>query len=60
MGKPVSQALNFDLLAAVGLFDFFGGVVHAVTGDVRNQGPIMDVAEHHPFGVVASSIDRCS
>jgi betaine-aldehyde dehydrogenase len=48
MGKPVSQALGFDLLAAVGLFDFFGGLVHAVTGDVRNQGPTMDVTEHHP------------
>jgi acyl-CoA reductase-like NAD-dependent aldehyde dehydrogenase len=56
MGKPVSQALGFDLLAAVGLFDFFGGIVHAVTGDVRNAGPIMDVTEHHPFGVVASII----
>jgi acyl-CoA reductase-like NAD-dependent aldehyde dehydrogenase len=56
MGKPVSQALGFDLLAAVGLFDFFGGLVHAVTGDVRNQGPTMDVTEHHPFGVVASII----
>jgi betaine-aldehyde dehydrogenase len=56
MGKPVSQALGFDLLAAVGLFDFFGGLVHAVTGDVRNQGATMDVTEHHPFGVVASII----
>jgi len=56
MGKPVSQALSFDLLATVVLFDFFGGLVHAVTGDVRNAGPIMDVTEHHPFGVVASII----
>jgi betaine-aldehyde dehydrogenase len=56
MGKPVSQALGFDLFAAVGLFDFFGGLVHAVTGDVRNQRPTVDVTEHHPFGVVASII----
>jgi acyl-CoA reductase-like NAD-dependent aldehyde dehydrogenase len=56
VGKPVTQALMFDLLATVGLFDFYGGLVHAITGDVRNQGPIMDVTERHPFGVVASVI----
>jgi acyl-CoA reductase-like NAD-dependent aldehyde dehydrogenase len=31
-------------------------LMHAVTGDVRNRGPTMDVTEHHPFGVVASII----
>ncbi|MFJ7258348.1 aldehyde dehydrogenase family protein [Streptomyces sp. NPDC098085] len=56
MGKPVSQALNFDLRTAVGLFDLFGGLLHAVTGDARDSGPILDVTGHYPFGVVAGIV----
>ncbi|MGW3283456.1 aldehyde dehydrogenase family protein [Streptomyces sp. NPDC001002] len=56
MGKPVSQALNFDLRTAVGIFDLFGGLVHAITGEARDSGPILDITTHNPFGVVAGIV----
>jgi acyl-CoA reductase-like NAD-dependent aldehyde dehydrogenase len=39
--------------SAAGAYRF---IVETAAGDVRNQGPTMDVTEHHPFGVVASII----
>ena len=56
MGKPVSQALDFDLRAAVAIFDYFAGALPSLTGDVRDAGPMLDVIERHPFGVVAAVI----
>lgn len=56
MGKPVSQALNFDLRAAASIFDYFAGALPSLTGDVRDAGPMLDVIERHPFGVVAAVI----
>jgi betaine-aldehyde dehydrogenase len=56
MGKPVSQALNFDLRAAVAIFEYFAGALPSLSGGVRDAGPLLDVIERHPFGVVAAVI----
>jgi acyl-CoA reductase-like NAD-dependent aldehyde dehydrogenase len=56
VGKPVGQALEFDLRACAAVFDYFGGQLAAYTGEVRDSGPILDVIERHPYGVVGSVI----
>ncbi|MCZ4585973.1 aldehyde dehydrogenase family protein [Rhodococcus opacus] len=56
VGKPVSQAFEFDLRAAAAVFDYFGGALMSHTGGVRDSGPLLDVTEQHPYGVVASVI----
>lgn len=56
MGKPVSQARNFDVEAAIGIFEYFGGVVEALPSQARDYGPVFDLTTLEPFGVIAGIV----
>ena len=55
-GKPYSQARSFDLEAAIGIFEMFGRLIRDQTGESRDRGPILDVTELCPYGVVGAII----
>ncbi|WP_334029078.1 aldehyde dehydrogenase family protein [Nocardia terpenica] len=55
-GKPVSQAREFDIEACIAIFEMFGRLIRDHTGESRDRGPILDVTELCPYGVVGAII----
>jgi acyl-CoA reductase-like NAD-dependent aldehyde dehydrogenase len=55
-GKPLSQALNFDLRASSGLFDLFASLCQAMPNQVRDSGSTLDITLLEPYGVVGAIV----
>jgi betaine-aldehyde dehydrogenase len=56
MGKPISQARNFDVEAAIGIFEYFGAMVEALPSQARDYGAVFDVTTLEPYGVIAGIV----
>jgi acyl-CoA reductase-like NAD-dependent aldehyde dehydrogenase len=56
MGKPLTQARQFDVEAAITIFDYFGALVEAMPSQARDYGPVLDVTTLEPYGVVAGIV----
>jgi acyl-CoA reductase-like NAD-dependent aldehyde dehydrogenase len=56
MGKPVTQARQFDVEAAISIFEYFGSVVEVLPNQARDYGPVLDVTTLEPFGVIAGIV----
>jgi betaine-aldehyde dehydrogenase len=56
MGKPISQARNFDVEAAIAIFEYFASVVEALPSQARDHGPVFDVTTLEPYGVIAGIV----
>jgi len=55
-GKPLSQARNFDLNAAIGTFEMFASLCEAMPGQVRDSGDILGISLLEPYGVVGAIV----
>ena len=56
MGKPITQARQFDVEAAIAIFDYFASVVEVLPSQARDYGPVLDVTTLEPFGVIAGIV----
>jgi len=56
MGKPITQARQFDVEAAIAIFDYFGSVVEVLPNQARDYGPVLDVTTLEPYGVIAGIV----
>lgn len=56
MGKPITQARQFDVEAAIGIFEYFGSVVEALPSQARDYGPVFDLTTLEPYGVIAGIV----
>lgn len=56
MGKPVSQARQFDVEAAITIFEYFASVVEVLPSQARDYGPVFDVTTLEPYGVIAGIV----
>ncbi len=56
MGKPVTQARQFDLEAAITIFEYFASVVEVLPSQAREYGPVFDVTTLEPYGVIAGIV----
>lgn len=56
MGKPISQARGFDVEAAIGIFEYFAGMVEVLPSQARDYGPVFDVTTLEPHGVIAGIV----
>ncbi|WP_328611261.1 aldehyde dehydrogenase family protein [Amycolatopsis sp. NBC_00345] len=55
-GKPFTQARDFDLVAAGGIFDLYAGLMTAAPSTAVNNGPLLDVTTLEPYGVVGAIV----
>jgi acyl-CoA reductase-like NAD-dependent aldehyde dehydrogenase len=51
-GKPLHQAVGFDMVAAADAFALYGGLSESLAGQVIPQGPILSYTIMEPYGVV--------
>ncbi|BBZ46144.1 aldehyde dehydrogenase family protein [Mycobacterium parmense] len=56
MGKPVSQARNFDVEAAISIFEYFASMVEVLPSQARDYGPVVDMTMLEPYGVIAGIV----
>jgi betaine-aldehyde dehydrogenase len=56
MGKPLAQSRNFDVEAAITIFEYFGSLVEAMPSQARDYGPVLDVTTLEPYGVIAGIV----
>ena len=56
MGKPITQSRQFDVEAAISIFDYFGSLVEVLPSQARDYGPVFDVTTLEPFGVIAGIV----
>jgi len=56
MGKPITQARQFDVEAAIAIFDYFGSVVEVLPNQARDYSPVLDVTTLEPYGVIAGIV----
>jgi acyl-CoA reductase-like NAD-dependent aldehyde dehydrogenase len=56
MGKPITQARQFDVEAAIAIFDYFASAVEAMPSQARDYGPVLDVSTLEPYGVIAGIV----
>ena len=56
MGKPVSQARQFDVEAAITIFEYFASVVEVLPSQARDYGAVFDVTTLEPYGVIAGIV----
>jgi betaine-aldehyde dehydrogenase len=56
MGKPISQARNFDVEAAIAIFEYFASVVEVLPSQARDYGPVFDVTTLEPYGVIGGIV----
>ncbi|MEU0510863.1 aldehyde dehydrogenase family protein [Amycolatopsis sp. NPDC006125] len=55
-GKPLSQARQFDLEAAIAIFELFASLCEAMPNQVRDAGSTLDITTLEPYGVVAAIV----
>jgi betaine-aldehyde dehydrogenase len=56
MGKPITQAREFDVEAAIAIFEYFASAVESLPSQARDYGPVLDVTTLEPYGVVAGIV----
>jgi betaine-aldehyde dehydrogenase len=56
MGKSITQARQFDVEAAIAIFEYFGGMAEALPSQARDYGPVLDVTTLEPYGVIAGIV----
>jgi betaine-aldehyde dehydrogenase len=56
MGKPLDQSRNFDVEAAITIFDYFGALAESIPSQARHYGPVLDVTTLEPYGVIAGIV----
>lgn len=56
MGKPIAQARQFDLEAAISIFEYFGSIVESMPNGARDHGTVLDVTTLEPYGVIAAIV----
>jgi acyl-CoA reductase-like NAD-dependent aldehyde dehydrogenase len=56
MGKPIVQAREFDIEAAISIFEYFGSMVEALPNQARDYGTVLDVTTLEPYGVIAAIV----
>jgi betaine-aldehyde dehydrogenase len=56
MGKPITQARQFDVEAAISIFEYVGSLVEVLPSQARDYGPVFDVTTLEPFGVIAGIV----
>src|ERR1700749_4312242 len=56
MGKPISQARELDVEAAIAIFEFFASSVEAMPSQARDYGQVLDVSTLEPYGVIAGIV----
>ncbi|GFG76921.1 NAD/NADP-dependent betaine aldehyde dehydrogenase [Mycobacterium paragordonae] len=56
MGKPVTQARQFDVATAITIFEYFASVVEVLPSQARDYGPVFDVTTLEPYGVIAGIV----
>lgn len=56
MGKPITQARQFDVEAAIAIFEYFASAVEAMPSQARDYGPVLDVSTLEPYGVIAGIV----
>ncbi|OBG32575.1 aldehyde dehydrogenase [Mycobacterium alsense] len=56
MGKPITQARNFDVEAAIAIFEYFGSLVEVLPSQARDYGPVLDLTTLEPYGVIAAIV----
>ncbi|OBJ38401.1 aldehyde dehydrogenase [Mycobacterium colombiense] len=55
-GKPLHQSREFDVEAAIAIFELFASLCESLPGSVRDAGNTMDVTVLEPYGVVAAIV----
>lgn len=53
-GKPVRDALQFDIAYASATYDYFAGLADTLTGEILEQGSIQAQVIREPYGVVGA------
>jgi betaine-aldehyde dehydrogenase len=56
MGKPITQARNFDVEAAITIFEYFASMVEVLPSQARDYGSVFDVTTLEPYGVIAGIV----
>jgi betaine-aldehyde dehydrogenase len=56
MGKPITAARNFDVEAAIAIFEYYGSLVEVLPSQARDYGPVFDVTTLEPYGVIAGIV----
>ena len=56
MGKPITQARQFDVEAAIAIFEYFASAVEAMPSQARDYGPVLDISTLEPYGVIAGIV----
>lgn len=56
MGKPVTQARQFDVETAITIFQYFASVVEVLPSQARDYGAVFDVTTLEPYGVIAGIV----
>ena len=54
VGKPMRDALRFDVSFSSAGFDYYAGLADTLHGDLIDQGPIEARVTYEPYGVVAA------
>jgi acyl-CoA reductase-like NAD-dependent aldehyde dehydrogenase len=55
-GKPLSQARNWDVNAAIGIFEYFASLCESMPGQVNDGGSLLDITLLEPYGVIAAIV----
>ncbi|MDX3779139.1 aldehyde dehydrogenase family protein [Streptomyces europaeiscabiei] len=55
-GKPLTQARNGDVNAAIGLFEYFASLCDSMPGQVNDGGSLLDITVLEPYGVIAAIV----
>jgi betaine-aldehyde dehydrogenase len=56
MGKPISQAREFDVEAAIAIFEYFASLAESLPSQARDYGAVLDVTTLEPYGVIAGIV----
>ncbi|MGB8388067.1 aldehyde dehydrogenase family protein, partial [Mycobacterium sp.] len=56
MGKPITQARQFDVETAISIFEYFASVVEVLPSQARDYGPVFDLTTLEPYGVIAGIV----
>jgi acyl-CoA reductase-like NAD-dependent aldehyde dehydrogenase len=56
MGKPITQARDFDVEGAIAIFEYFASAVEVLPSPARDYGRVLDVTTLEPYGVIAAIV----
>jgi acyl-CoA reductase-like NAD-dependent aldehyde dehydrogenase len=56
MGKPVTQARQFDVETAITIFEYFASMIEVLPSQARDYGAVFDVTTLEPYGVIAGIV----